>query len=1103
MRKLRWILGSLIALTAAPAPADAQQTGTIQGTVVDATSLRPLASVQVFIPNTQIGTLTNQSGRFILLNVPAGTHTLRTSLIGYGQSDRTVSIASGEALELSLRLESTAVALEGVVVTALGLERQARSLGVAAQQIDDDELSRVAPNIVTSLSGQVSGVNITSATTQGGSSRVVIRGENSLLGNNQPLFVIDGIPVDNYTGVPYEGIVADQGGYDYGTLINDIDPESIESITVLKGPNAAALYGSRASNGAVIIETKKGLAALGGAEISASQTVTWEDELRLPRYQNEYGQGFAGLYEYYDGDGGGVYDEFDESWGPPLDTGLLIPQWNSPVTGTDPATGRAILQPLPWVSSPNNVDEFYEPGNTLVTNVSVAAATDRLNGRFGFSRFDQDGIVPGFNLDRTTLSFAGGMDATERLGLTTSIQYITHEGQNRPATGYDGNNPQGQLGIWFGRQVDTALLRETYLNRYPDGHPAAGSLVNWQRHYWNNPYYHQLANLNNDTRDRVIGQLSGNYQFTPWLTAMLRSSLDYYNDDRLRAWAEDNCCGTYTTNPHTGSRDYVQETGAFADWGIGFQEVNTDFLLSASPELNLPFSTTFNFGGNRRDWERTQDYVWVGRLATPGIFNVGNASVTPDQYVRRYEKRVNSLYGQAEFGYDNYAFLTLTGRNDWSSTLPEDNNSYFYPSVSGSFVFSDALPSLQQSSLLTYGKLRASWARVGNDTDPYQLRNVYTANEIWDGNPTFQVPDELLNSQLKPEITESIEFGIELAGANDRLGLDLTYYDEETRDQIMPVNVSPTTGFQSRWLNAGTVRNRGVELLLTTVPVQSDNFRWQSSFTWSTNDSEVVDLAEGVSGLEISLGDFWGASIFAREGEPYGQIVGRAYNRVQEGPHAGRIIVNSIGAPTRTPDLRVIGNFNPDWRGGWQNQISVGSFSLNSLLDAKVGGDLYSVTKSFGTYTGVLEETAGRGRCNRAPVAGSHYPICDATNGIIYDGVVAVGDGTYRENDTPIDGSTLSFYENYLTHEANIIDASFVKLRELTLSYDLPSAWTSRASLNGLQISLIGRNLWLWTPDENPHIDPETISEATNVQGFEYGQMPTARSIGFTISVRP
>ncbi len=543
MSRLPWVLASLVALFSAPGPLGAQ----------------------VSLPSTGAGVVAEPSGRFVISGVPAGTHRLRINVLGYRPLDRPVNVVAGEVTEVSLGLESAAVVLKGLVVTALGIERRARTLGVATQHIDDTRLGPIAPNVVASLSGRVPGVSITNATTQGGSSRIVIRGESSLLGNNQPLFVVDGIPVDNYIGVR-QGVLADQGGYDYGTLINDLDLGSIESVTVLKGPNASSLYGSRASNGAILVDTRKGIGALGGADIVVSQTVTWEDELRLPKYQSEYGQGNQGIFEYYDGDGNGRFDERDESWGPPLDVGLMIPQFHSPVTGVD-ANGRAILEPLPWVSHPDNIDQFYERG-TVVTSVSVASASDRMNGRMGYTRFGQNGMVPGNRLDRSTLSLAGGMTATDWLRLDTSLQYTTQGGLNRPAQGYDPNNPQGQIGVWFGRQVDMELLRRNYLERFPDGHPAAGTPYNWQRHYWNNPYYLQLANGNEDERNRLFGQVSASFQLMPWLAGMARTATDWYEDDRLKAWAEDNCC-MYSTNPLTGGREPVQGTGAFARVGPG------------------------------------------------------------------------------------------------------------------------------------------------------------------------------------------------------------------------------------------------------------------------------------------------------------------------------------------------------------------------------------------------------------------------------------------------------------------------------------------------------------------------------------------------------
>ncbi|MDR0787780.1 MAG: SusC/RagA family TonB-linked outer membrane protein [Gemmatimonadota bacterium] len=1119
LRRLMVLLGILIM----PSGVAAQQ-GTIRGIVVDATSMRPLAGARVtavqgsLVPGN-LGAITDAVGRFTLANVPAGTYTLRASVIGYNEGTLSVPLAAGTTEEVSLRLVSSVITIEGVVVTALGMERSARTLGVAAQQLNGDQLSVIAPNIVTSLSGQVSGINVTSATTQGGSSRIIIRGENSLLGNNQPLFVIDGVPVDNYSGGA-QGVVVNQGGYDYGTLINDIAPGSIESVTVLKGANAAALYGSRASNGVVVIETKKGSSATGGAEVVASQAISFENTLRLPKYQNKYGQGANGLFEYYDGKGNGIYDDVDESWGPALDQGLMIPQFNSRVLGMD-ADGRTILEPLPWVSRPDNVKDFFETGNTRVTNVSVASATERANGRFSLSRYDQRGITPGFGIGRTTISMAGGVQPNDRLSVNSSVQFITHEAQNRPAQGYDGNNPMNSMGVWFGRQVDTGVLRQLYLTRYADDHPAAGSYVNWQQEYHNNPYFLQLVNHNSDTRNRLIGQISGSYQLLPWLGGMVRTSIDWYQDERIRSWAEGNCCGLYTTNPLTASRDFVQETGAFGDWNLGFQERNTDFLLSANPGMGLPFTTAFTLGGGRRDWERTHNYLWVGRLTTPGIYNISNAAVTPETYIRTSRKAINSLYGQAEFGYNNYLFFNFTGRNDWSSTLPENANSYFYPSISSSFVFTDVIPFLANSDVISHGKLRASWARVGNDTDPYSLRNAYTPGEIWEGTPTFQVPNIRLNEDLRPEVTSSREFGVELGFLRDRLGLDITRYNEVTRDQIFPINISPATGYASQYVNAGSVRNRGWEVLLTGVPVQKNNLHWRTTLTWSKNRSVVEKLADGVSGLEIGIGDFWGASIFAREGEEYGQIIGTAFQRAPVGvPIAGctetagtrcvtngEILTGTTGLPIARLSNQVIGNFNPHWRAGWQNTVSWGNFGFSGLIDTKVGGDIFSATKMFGTFTGVLAETADWGRCvEKSAVPGSSYPVCDAETGVIIDGVQRVvtnGDTTYVRNTRARSGQVVAMNYYYQTAEANIINGSFVKLRELTLSYNLPSSWTRRTGANALQVALIGRNLWLWTPKENPHIDPETASEAGNVQGFEYGQTPPARSIGLTVTVRP
>ncbi len=1098
MRTPRQLLFGVAASLLVALPVSAQEPTTLTGTVTTQAGT-PVETGTVFIQSLGLGVLTNAQGRYVLI-VPAAaragsaTVDVTASLIGYTTEVQTVTLQPGTQV-LNFVLGEDPLRIAGVTVTALGMERQSRELAIATQQFSGAELTRVEPNLVNALSGKVAGVNITNSGPQGGSSRIVIRGENSLSSDNQPLFVVDGIPVNNSIGGVAGGL-SDQGGYDYGNAIQDINPEDIASMTVLKGPNAAALYGSRGANGVILIETKRGRNTPGGAEIIVSQQVTFEDELKLPNYQNAFGQGLNGQFEFYDGYGGGVYDEYDESWGPPLDVGLMIPQWFS---AYDPVSDSRT--PAPWVSSPNNVDDFFRTGITATTNVSVAGSTENVNGRASFSRLNLNGMAPGHTQDRTSFSLAGGIQAFERLSIDGSGQYITSEGNNRPGVGYGSDNPMGGF-IWFGRQVDSRQLEELHDQNRPLNEPLVGGFpYSWNTSFWVNPYFKSLVNRNEDTRDRLIGQLSASYELTDWLSAMVRIGTDWYQDNRLKTYAanpQTAIAGDYTTSPVDVTREYINPGGSFATWDIGFQESNADFLISANPDLDLPFTTSFTVGGNRRDYERTNDYTWVEQLTAPGTYDVSNAALPPIRTTAIARKRVNSLYGQADFGYNNYLFVTATGRNDWSSTLPEDNRSYFYPSVSGSFVFTEVVEALDDSPI-SYGKLRASWAQVGNDTDPYRLQNTFAADEIWNGNPSFSVPARLENPELRPETTESWEFGAELAFIDNRVGLDVTYYIEETRDQVMPVQLTTSTGYGSRMVNAGTVENKGWEVLLRGTPYASGDFRWESTVTWAKNDSKVVSLAEGIDGLELSLGDFWFVSLYAREGEPLGQLVALYDYRYDPD---GNIIVQADGRPAVdvSPENPVIGNVNPDWRAGWANEFSFKGARLGFLFDWRQGGHIYSVTKAFGRYAGVLAETAEGGRCSPTGTAVQGYPVCDANTGIVVDGVQETSPGVFVPNTTPVNQQSY-WARNFFHPRNNLEEATYIKLRELTLSYGLPTSWTNRWGVDAVDLSVVGRNLWLWTKAD--HLDPETSMEGTNVQGFEYGQMPSARSIGFNVTVRP
>ena len=684
MRRIRQRLFAVACAAALfPAVALAQGQGAVQGTVVDSASGQPIPSVQVTVAGTSFGILTGADGRFRLNGVPEGQQTVRARRIGYGTSDVAVTVTTGGVANVDIRLGSSASQLDAVVVTALGMEQQKRAVTTSVQELDGAGISKSgATNLVDALSGNASGVAITNSGTEGGSSRIVIRGASSLTGNNQPLFVVDGVPVSNAS--------SDGNGYgdiDYGNAIQDINPADIKSVSVLKGPNAAALYGSRAANGVILITTKDGKSS-SGTGISASISNTFETPLKLPTYQNLYGQGYSGAFEFVDGDGGGIQDDRDESWGPRLDAGLMIPQWFS--------NG----QPAPWVSHPDNVKNFFQTGRTTRTNAAFSKASDNANVRLSISNLNQKGMYPGFKIDRTTAALNGGVDLTDRLHANAYAQYIQGNGEGRPAQGYDGDNFMLQF-VWFGRQVDMHQLRD-YKN--PDG-----TMRNWNYSYHNNPYWIALENGDNDRTDRVIGNASVTFDFTDWLTGTLRSGTDWARNGRKRMIAPDPLTSDY------------YENGGFSTVDIVRRETNTDFMLTANHSLPSNFSLEASVGGNRRETLGQTAAATVYDLVVPYVFDLDNAAVTPNLSDYTSRSRMNSLFGVARVGYRDWAFLQATGRNDWSSTLPAANRSYFYPSLSGSFVFSDALGIGGADKFLNYGKIRAGWTRVGNDADPYQL----------------------------------------------------------------------------------------------------------------------------------------------------------------------------------------------------------------------------------------------------------------------------------------------------------------------------------------------------------------------------------------------
>ncbi|NNM05028.1 MAG: SusC/RagA family TonB-linked outer membrane protein [Gemmatimonadetes bacterium] len=1034
---------SLVVLLVLPWSGNAQDLRTVSGTVTIQGSDQPLPGVQVFVQGTRIGTLTDSQGNFSL-TMPASAEVMVFSYLGYKTAELPV------ASNMQVGMEIEALGLEGITVTALGLRREKQTLGYSVQDLQGSEISEVPElNLVNSLQGNIAGVNVTNAGPTGGSSRIVIRGASSIAGNNQPLFVIDGFPIDN--SAPRN---AGYGGIDYGNSVSDIDPANIENISVLKGPAAAALYGSRAANGAVVITTKTGQGSpSGGLGMTVTASYTAETPLKLPDYQNEYGQGLFGEFQWVDGAGAGLWDFVDESWGPKLD-GRLIDQFTGPQQ--------------PWVAHPNNVRDFFETGRTLNTNVAVSHASDRSNVRLSVSNMNLDGMSPANKMNRLTLGLKGGTDITDRLRANASVTYIDSNVENRPGTGYDEDNPMQQY-IWFGRQVDMEPLRNYRCTGDEVTPCTVGGQYNWNYNYHNNPFWEAYVNENFDEKDRILGNADVTYQVNDWITATGRVGRDWSRDHRKRVteWYSLDDAGD----------------GGFGENTIYRSLTNADALLSATRQLTDDIAMDVTGGAHIATSKFETANVGVTKLTVPGVFTIDNdaGTVNPTDYLSEWETR--SVSGSLSLNYKGFWNVDVTGRNDWSSTLPDGENSYFYPSVSSAFVFTDALN--MSTDVFSSGKIRASWTRVGNDAGPYQLASVFNSLQAWGSTPMFAVPNELPNTTLKPEETTAWEIGTDLGFFNERLGFVATYYDRSTKNQILGVQVSTSSGYSNQRLNAGEVRNWGWEVLLKAMPVRLDNgFRWNVTANWSKNNSEVTELYGDLETLV--LGSYWSMNIEARLGEPYGLFFGNGYLQDDD----GNWLLDSSGRPQRDTNRRILGNYNPDWLGGLQNRFSYGAFDLSVLVDGQKGGDIFSVTNWFGEYAGVLESS----------LRGREEDFC--TPGIVVEGILPDG----SVNGDGVDDVTVCpqsyFGRNYGNQEASIDDATYIKLREVRLGYELPGAWMARLGFSSGNVALIGRNLFLWAPNID-NIDPETAFDASNVQGIEFGQFPSARSIGLSFTITP
>lgn len=994
--------------------------------------------------STSQGTVTDVNGEYSL-SVDGPESTLVISSIGY--TSKTIRVGNRSVIDI--QLDPDISELSEVVVTAFGIEREKKALGYSVQEVDTEELTQARePNVVNSLKGKVAGVHINPTSGgPGGSSYVVIRGNSSLTGNNQPLYVVDGIPIDNQTLDPASSF----SGFDYGDGIGNINPDDIANISVLKGPSAAAMYGARGANGVILITTKSGRKGQGlGVEINSNYT--FETPSVNPTFQNTWGGGYDDDYSAF---GTETIDGTETMVWP----GWLLDQWGGAMDGRpiiyDYARDWGVKS---YTAQPtDNIENFYRTGTTNTNTLSVFGGNETSTLRVSFSNMNNKSIVPNNTLDRQTITLRGSHQVSENLLVDAKINYTRQEGNNRIQNGISFSSLQASLEV-MPRSIDLDWLR----NYTRDD----GRMASFKPGSPYNPYWITEKFKNNDTRDRIIGMIRIKYDFSDWLSIQGRTGTDFYTDNRFAMVPQGTPGGA---NINGQVRNTI--------WHV--KEENTDVLLTASGDLSSDFNGTLSLGANHLN--RDQEVVQVSgqNLDIPDLYHINNAAlVFPRNY--RVRKQMNSVYFQSQLAFRNYLFLDITGRNDWSSTLGLENQSFFYPSVSTSFAFTDALET--DSPILTFGKLRASYAEAGNDADPYLTQAGYSlSTETFDGLRMASIRNNVPLEDLKNELTTSFELGMDLRFFDNRLGIDFTYYTQSTTNQILPVEISAATGFTTRLINAGEIQNKGMELMINANLVKAGDFTWDMGINGSRNRSKVVSLAPGINSHTLLSGS---GTIEARVGEAYGNIVGFAKKRNDE----GRILVSELGKWQRSDEMTVLGNIQPDFLGGITNTFSFRGFVLSGMFDFRLGGQVYSYSK----YDQMAKGT-GKFTENRDP------------QDLIVDGLIENADGTFTENDI-----SLLSHQYYAEQgpwggiaETMVIDADYMAFRELTFGYNFSNAFLSRTPFVKARLSIVGRNLlYLYRDPEFKlmGISPETaFNSSTAAQGVEARGLPTTRSMGFNL----
>jgi TonB-linked SusC/RagA family outer membrane protein len=1056
------------------------QTVSVSGTVVEKIPGTPIPGAYVLVKGTLSGTSTDLDGHYTIS--AQSNDTLVFSFIGFQDVE---AVINGRTT-IDVALSEELMQINEVVVTALGVPKDKKALGYSVGTLDVESATEARdPNLVNTMQGKIAGVVVTKTSGgPGSSSRIVIRGNSSLVNNNQPLVVVDGMPIDNTT----VGSGGTWGGIDFGSPISDINPDDVESMTILKGPSAAALYGSRALNGVIVIKTKSGKGVGQKWSVSLNSTTSFERANILKDFQNEYGAGTQGQFKYND-DGIPYFETarpstptFSSSWGPSMQGQTYI-DWDGVQRTYSP--------------QPDNYKDFFRTGTTLTNNVAVAYS-GKHQARLSYTNLTNNGISPNSEFKRHNLNLNSGLNLAENVQVAVKLGYTRQSAFNR-VNQSNGDNAARNI-IMMPRNVSNESL-QNYLN-------ADGNENTWYTAWgWiANPYFVINRNINSDSRDRIIGNVQASWQVTDWLSVMGRTGGDYFEEERHQRFDH-------------GS--FIVSNGQFSDLDATFFERNSDFLITANKALGEEQDFTVNLGGSQMHQKRKHLDFFASELLGNDSYDLSDVNAeNVFQNESIWEKKLNSLYASAQWVFRSFLYAEVTARNDWSSTLPKENNSYFYPSASLSYVFTDHKEWVNPK-ILSFGKIRAAVAEVGKDADPYLLQLLYDSVATYPGGidlSSVHNPFPLVN--LKPEKKRSIELGADLRFLQDRLSVDFTWYWESTTNQILTSTVSAASGFNSAIVNAGEITNQGIELLLKAVPVERENFSWQMLFNFTRNRNMVVSLHDQVD-REV-LGNQWRIDVTATEGLPYGALYG--YGIQRDG--AGQPLLRADGTFLRTEEPVYLGHINPDWRMGVTNEIQAGRFFGSFLIDIKKGGKLYSATNMYmhgyaGNVTATLEGREDWYASELARIAaGVDAPEYDADGNYITNwnpqGGYAVS-GTYAEgtiiNGEDVSGQSANLYLNPETywsqhaqwtneiHEPFVYDASFVKLREVRIGYRFPNFKLKKLGINDLKVSAVGRNLWLIYSGV-PNVDPEASYTNGNGQGVEYATFPIIRSVGINLSAK-